>query len=240
MFSRALIRPKAKSEGEKPFWISYADLMTALMVMFLVTMAVTVLALGSRLVVSETKPQIREAEIKNICESIKAGIQSQHQITVDCYANRIDFGDGGKFPFKDYKPKPEATALLRTLVPVILNAAMDTAGEKWLKQVVIEGHTDTTGGYLSNLHLSLDRSYWVMCMLVDPALNTPMQLSASQVETVRNLFLAGGVSFNDAKDTDDASRRVELRLQFYTQEERDSGARRPRRAMQEVGECSLK
>lgn len=240
MFSRATSRSRVKSEGEKPFWISYADLMTALMVMFLVTMAVTVLALSSRLRVSETAPQLRDAAIKSICERIKTGIQSQRKITVDCQTNRIDFGDGGNFDFKEYKPQPETTDLLRALVPVILDAATDPIGEKWLKQVVIEGHTDTTGGYLSNLHLSLERSYWVMCMLVDPAVNLPMQLSPSQVENVRNLFLAGGVSFNDAKATALASRRVELRLQFYSQEERDSAKQRPQRMQQGVDQCTLK
>ncbi|MDO8206599.1 MAG: flagellar motor protein MotB, partial [Gallionella sp.] len=33
-----------KEEGEKPFWISFADLMTALMVMFLLVMSVALLA----------------------------------------------------------------------------------------------------------------------------------------------------------------------------------------------------
>ena len=40
--SRAGLRKRAKDEAEKPFWISFADLMTALMVLFLVVMAVQV------------------------------------------------------------------------------------------------------------------------------------------------------------------------------------------------------
>jgi hypothetical protein len=34
---------KLKDEAEKPFWISFADLMTALMVMFLLVMSVALL-----------------------------------------------------------------------------------------------------------------------------------------------------------------------------------------------------
>jgi flagellar motor protein MotB len=34
-------KPRSKDEGEKPFWISFADLMTALMTLFLVVMAVS-------------------------------------------------------------------------------------------------------------------------------------------------------------------------------------------------------
>lgn len=36
----AVVKRGNKSEAEKPFWISYADLMTALMVLFLVAMSV--------------------------------------------------------------------------------------------------------------------------------------------------------------------------------------------------------
>lgn len=35
------------------------------------------------------------------------------------------------------------------------------------------------------------------------------------------MFLAGGVSFNNAKDTNEASRRVELRMQFYGLKEKE-------------------
>ncbi len=35
------------------------------------------------------------------------------------------------------------------------------------------------------------------------------------------MFLAGGVSFNNAKDSDEASRRVELRMQFFGLKEKE-------------------
>ncbi len=34
---------RSKDEGEKPFWISFADLMTAMMVLFLVVLLVVLL-----------------------------------------------------------------------------------------------------------------------------------------------------------------------------------------------------
>ena len=47
MFGRASpTRRRGKADGEKPFWISYADLMTAMMVLFLSAMAVTIAAVG--------------------------------------------------------------------------------------------------------------------------------------------------------------------------------------------------
>ena len=39
-------------------------------------------------------------------------------------------------------------------------------------------------------------------------------MTPEQLEHVRALFVVGGYSFNAAKETDDESRRVEMRLQF--------------------------
>ena len=40
-------RRRPRDEAEKPFWISFSDLMTALMVLFLVAMAVGLLLMGA-------------------------------------------------------------------------------------------------------------------------------------------------------------------------------------------------
>ena len=45
MFYQLNRRRKAKEDAEKPFWISYSDLMTACMTLFLVVMAVEIVSL---------------------------------------------------------------------------------------------------------------------------------------------------------------------------------------------------
>ena len=47
--ARITLRKAAANEGEKPFWISFADLMTALMVLFLLVMSVALLAVTKRM-----------------------------------------------------------------------------------------------------------------------------------------------------------------------------------------------
>ena len=42
--ARVIVKRSGRDEAEKPFWISFADLMTALMVLFLVVMGVALLA----------------------------------------------------------------------------------------------------------------------------------------------------------------------------------------------------
>jgi outer membrane protein OmpA-like peptidoglycan-associated protein len=241
VLSQAIKPARRKQEAERPFWISYADLMTAMMTLCLVAMAVTILAMSQELKQELSAEDTRAQQILSICSQIKAGIGSRPEIHVNCKDNRIDFGAAGRFGYQDYRLRPEVQADLAALVPVILQASDSTDGRKWFKQVVIEGYTDTKGPYLYNLYLSLKRSYWMMCMLVDPKRNAALGLSEQQIQQVRELFLAGGVSFNEAKQSDDASRRVELRLQFFTrkeQEEPDQTAR-PRIVTTQQESCEL-
>ena len=62
-------------------------------------------------------------------------------------------------------------------------------------------------------------------------------LSDQQKEDVRSLFLVGGYSFNAAKDTDEESRRVEMRMEFL-----GIGERRATAMAQSgnFGECALR
>lgn len=208
-------RGRAKGEGESPFWISYADLMTAMMTLFLAAMAVTMVAITYKVRTVESREVTRATQIREVCSQIRARFADDTTIHVDCADNRISFGEAGRFAHDDYHLPSAAGPAIARLVPVVLDAADGPLGHRWLKQVVIEGFTDTDGSYLYNLHLSLERSEWVMCMLLDPQRNSNLALTPAQLQRVRELFLAGGVSFNDAKATKDASRRVELRLQFY-------------------------
>lgn len=213
MFGRtSSVRRRGKAEGEKPFWISYADLMTAMMVLFLSAMAVTIAAVTRKVTGPEEQ---RRGEIIEICSSIQQQLSGIGNLNIDCVNNRISFGDAGRFATNNYRLPAEANAALAKLVPVVLQVADGPLGKKWMKQVVVEGSTDTVGGYLYNLHLSLQRSEWMLCLLMDPSKNAELQLMPRQLQRVRQLFLAGGVSFNNQRATADESRRVELRLQFY-------------------------
>jgi len=207
---------RSKDEGEKPFWISFADLMTALMTLFLVVMAVSLMVVTKKINEATQAEKERSSEILDICTSIKDDPTLKNQlITVDCKENRINFGEAGRFGHNDYRLNPEGVDALSALVPVVLKAANSDNGKKWFKQIVIEGFTDTDGSYLYNLNLSLRRSEWVMCSLLDPVFNPKLNLTDQQKNQIKQLFLAGGVSFNAAKDSKEASRRVELRMQFY-------------------------
>lgn len=217
---------RSTDDAEKPFWISYADLMTALMILFLVIMVTALASITKKAdeVITESveikqdvaQAEMRAMEIANICQYLSTEVAKVSDgVEVDCKLNRINFGEVGRFKTDEFRLSPEGESVLNDVVPAILKTANTTTGQKWLKQVLIEGFTDTDGSYLYNLNLSLKRSEWVMCTLLRNDKPNEVNLSAEQRRQVKKLFLAGGVAFNNMRDSKDASRRVELRLQFY-------------------------
>jgi outer membrane protein OmpA-like peptidoglycan-associated protein len=216
--------------------------MTAMMTLCLVVMAVTIVAISRKLEEKISDEVSRARDISKVCNDLQASVGAERGIHVNCRDNRIDFGEAGYFGDNDYKLHPDAERYLAELVPAVLSAAESDLGKRWLKQVVIEGYTDTRGSYLYNLYLSLQRSYWLMCTLVDPKMNASLKLTDAQKQLIREIFLAGGVSFNDAKESLRASRRVELRLQFLSLEEQKSGMSAVRPSIQSTNQdvCSLK
>jgi outer membrane protein OmpA-like peptidoglycan-associated protein len=226
MFSNNLPSRHKSEEGERPFWISYADLMTALMILFLVVMVASIVSLTDVIKNQAEGEKQRSKDIAELCRKLKLKAEgSDQRIKVDCNDNRINFGEAGRFGHDDFRLGNEGRNALRNVVPLILDAAESEEGKSWFKQVLIEGFTDTDGSYLYNLHLSLQRSEFVMCTLLDVRATSQIELTETQKAQVRNLFLAGGVSFNNAKESKEASRRVELRMQFYgVKDKKDQGS----------------
>lgn len=226
-------RPREKSEGEKPFWISYADLMTSLMILFLVVMVTSLLVVTNGIRQEAQKTAQRRQDIEDVCKELKGKIEtdSLSAVRVDCENNRIDFGEAGRFPFGKYQMVDDSR--LYDVVGEVIRVSNGPDAKQWLKRVVVEGYADTVGSYLENLDLSLKRSHWVMCRL----LSGGSKLDSAQRQEVRQLFMIGGVSFNSPKGDLDASRRVELKLEFYGQTEAHEIVRIP--GMTENDRCRL-
>ncbi len=233
--ARIIIKKNGRDEAEKPFWISFADLMTALMVLFLVVMGVALLAVTKNVTEREKKEEQHRKDIDLILERFSQAAKRYDGIKVDKDRRVIDFGDRARFAFGKWTLSTEQEEVLRQFVPEIITLANDGLGQRVLKRLVIEGYTDKTGSYLANLNLSLQRSQRVLCAMF--ATSGHNLLNDGQREEVRGLFLVGGYSFNAAKDTAEESRRVEMRLEFLGIDET-----RPKVSVEpgNFGECALR
>lgn len=204
-----------KEEGEKPFWISYADLMSALMVMFLLVMSVALLAITNDVTEAERKEVERAHEIDQILAKIEQATLQYPGISIDKNRSVIDFGDRARFETGSSRLTDEQALYLSTFVAEVLAIAREELGKKWVKRIVVEGFADQRGDYLLNLNLSLQRSQRVLCVLLAPPPAQQHVLTPTELEQVRELFLVGGYSFNSARASLEESRRIELRLEFF-------------------------
>jgi len=187
-----LIRKRAET-SESPFWISYADLMTALVMLFLVVMSISMVTIA-----------VQAMEAREQAEAEKEGLD----LTVNRATHTISFGEKARFAHDSFRLSASAEKGLQAFVPLLLDVHASEAGHRWLKRVHIEGYTDETGTYLYNVYLSLNRAQAVVCALF------ATDLDPERRRKLRSLLMIDGATVTSIKKTPEESRRVEVRLEF--------------------------
>ena len=84
-----------------------------------------------------------------------------------------------------------------------------------LDKIIVEGHTDSDGGYLYNLDLSQKRAFVVM--------NYLLSLDFAKEQNIKPLMIASGRAYLDAVTTDgvedkEASRRIEIKFRLKNED----------------------
>lgn len=214
--SAAIGRKKTDREAESPFWISFADQMTALMVLFLIALTVTLYAVTEKVSEAEQQKAARQQDIATFLQRLRELTESQ--VGISLRGTAIDFGDRARFEHNSHRINEAQSRLLSHFAPQVLALARDPLGQRWLKRISVVGFADTSGNYLHNLNLSLQRSERVLCVLLVPPPGVE-PLSDAERRQVRELFIVSGASFNSQKNTAEESRRIELRLEFFENDE---------------------
>ena len=214
--SAAIGRKKSDNDAESPFWISFADQMTALMVLFLIALTVALYAVTEKVSEAEQQKAARQQEITAFLQRLRQLTETQTGITLRGTA--IDFGDRARFEHNSHRINEAQSRLLSNFAPQVLALARDPLGQRWLKRISVVGFADASGNYLHNLNLSLQRSERVLCVLLVPPPGIE-PLSESERRQVRELFIVSGASFNSQKNSPEESRRIELRLEFFELDE---------------------
>ncbi len=120
--------------------------------------------------------------------------------------------DKGSSELKDGAKKELKSNFIKYADTLISNKNIS----KYLDKIVIEGHTDSDGGYLYNLKLSQKRAFAVM--------NYLLTLDYIKENKIERSLVASGRSYLDAiKDSNniedkDASRRIEIKFKLKNQD----------------------
>ena len=109
--------------------------------------------------------------------------------------------------------KEDGKTMLNQFIPVYLSVLLQDKYKDYLGQIIIEGHTDTSGSYIMNLELSQNRALSVVkyCLEMNG-------LTDAQREMLRSILTAQGRSYSDPIYNADGtvnmnqSRRVEFKF----------------------------
>ena len=228
---------KSNKNSEKlNFWLSYSDMMAALLLVFILILFCTLL---------ETRAtyEAKQAELAEK-EKIIASQQSQIDtivgvrgdlvdalstefsgnalsVKVDAQSGTITFDSTLLFGFDDDQLQDQGKAFLDQFLPKYFSVLLSEDFSPYVAEIIIEGHTDTDGSYMYNLQLSQNRAFAVASYCLE---NSNHILTDNQLEKLRILLTANGRSWSspiyndDGSVNMDASRRVEIKFRLKDEE----------------------
>ena len=111
--------------------------------------------------------------------------------------------------------------LLDAFLPIYVRTLMREENREYVGEIIIEGHTDTSGNYLRNLGLSQERALAVASYCMGPEMT---RLTEQEKQALQGIITANGRSFADPVYTEDgkvdmdASRRVVFKFRMKDNE----------------------
>ena len=210
------LRPKTDDNHEgNIFWITMTDLMTGLVLVFIVMFFYSYLTNNMHTLEQKVA---KEAANKALQESLAS---QNIEATVDPVSGVVKISDLELFELSSYNLSDKGKAYLDKFAPAYFNSIFTNETlNKNVDKIIIQGHTDsqTYAGefsedeqYMKNMQLSLNRAYEVANYMT----NTPYDKVNG--DRLRKMILVEGASFSnpvmtDGKEDFAKSRRVELKL----------------------------
>ena len=151
---------------------------------------------------------------------------SNSTMKVDAQTGSITFSSDVLFRYNSASLTAESRETLKNIIPMYLDVLLQDQFRGYIAEIIIEGHTDTDGGYQSNMELSYERANAV----ADFCLNKSNGLSEEKIEQLQKLLTVNGKSWstpvylkdaagNPTGEVDmPASRRVEIKFRLKEDE----------------------
>lgn len=177
---------------------------------------------SARAELAATKSELQD--IVGIRTDIIGALQntfSNSTMKVDPQTGSITFSSDVLFRYNSAKLTADSRDTLKEIIPLYLDVLLQDVYRPYIAEIIIEGHTDTDGGYQSNMELSYNRANAVANFCQDPQNG----LSEEKIEQLRQLMTVNGRSYSNpvygpnSQEIDmEASRRVEIKFRLREDE----------------------
>ena len=158
----------------------------------------------------------------NLIESLNTEFKTnQINVDIDSQTGSIVLDSSVLFALDQSVLTDEGEAILSQVLPVYCQVLLSEDYADYVAEIIIDGYTDSSGSYLSNLALSQNRAYAVAEYLLN---ESGSFLSAEQSEMLAQKLTANGRSQSnlildeEGNEDADASRRVEIKFRLKDEE----------------------
>ncbi len=202
-------------ESENTFALSIGDLMAALLLIFVLLLASTLLKLQdefeNKSQVAERYTAIKENLYKELMIEFKDDL-AKWNAEIDAEKLVVRFKEPDMlFETAEYELKDVFETILKDFFPRYINVLIRPEFKENIEEIRIEGHTDNVGDYYTNMELSQDRTRSVLSFVLDS-----IQLDAQTQLWVKENLTANGLSYSKpiADNNDSSGRRLNRRVEF--------------------------
>lgn len=206
---------KESADEETNFWISYADIMAALLLMFILLLTVVIFDYQETL--AEKQNEIDA--LLGVREEIISALQTKFSDTdlsleIDEQTGAIILPGGVFFDTDSTEITNKGIEFLESFIPQYVSILLGPNFKDYVAQIIIEGHTDDVGSYMYNLELSQNRAFGVVKQIYKEDFT-----DFKYKETLRDYLTANGRSYSqpikeDGKINREKSRRVEFKFRL--------------------------
>jgi chemotaxis protein MotB len=226
--SRRGKRIPSQSESHNHYWISYADLLASLLLCFILFSIAFAIENKEATEAMEQKDKIINEQIgvkKKIIQELLKAFQDSNLMKymhIDQQTGAITFDGGVFFDTNSTTISPTGRKNLEIFIPKYVSVLLSDRFRKDISQIIIEGHTDTSGGYLYNLRLSQERALAVVEAIFDDHFpNFPHKNELQKVITANGRSFSVPILAKDGKIDAAKSRRVEFKFRLKDEEALD-------------------
>ena len=215
-----LLKKKRKIEEGSGYWISFSDLMSGVLIIFMLLFIYKILDYQNNIESKEAMIESLSSTRMQIISMLQDEFEKENiDILIDPKTGAIRLSEAILFDYGKNELKEEGKIFLQKFIPIYVRILFGTDDIKsQVSQIIIEGHTDDAGDYIYNLKLSQERALSVVEYLIGDGFNYDYKNDLQYNLTANGRSFSELITNEDGTVNANASRRVEIKFRLNEEE----------------------